>query len=139
MGFVHSYCLEKWISTSCNTRCELCSCKYTGRKVLRYGIISSVPRYIWTRKSDCGLFYCYAKIWLYLYILLTLLREYRMDMDHLLSSLIFLTFLILSFITGIFILAYSVIKFMKSWNRWRRCQFKFITDNSQEDNCTQQV
>lgn len=133
IGLVHTYCLEKWISISCSTRCELCSTKYKGRKILKYGILSSVPRFVWAHKGDCGIFYCYAKIWLYLYILTTLLREYRIDKEHLPSSISFLLFLVVSFITGVFLLAYSLIKCFKTWNRWRKCQFKFVIAGSTND------
>ncbi len=133
VGLVHNYCLEKWISVSCKTRCELCRTKYAGKKKFKYGIISSVPRFIWARKSDCGMFYCYAKIWLYVYILYSLMREYRIDGEHLVSSLAFFAFLVISTATGVVILIYSFLKCVKSWNRWRRCQFEFILENAADE------
>ncbi|XP_065224340.1 E3 ubiquitin-protein ligase MARCHF3-like [Planococcus citri] len=133
IGLVHSRCLERWISISCATRCELCSTKYTGRKKLKYGIVSSIPRYVWARKTHCGILYCYAKIWLYLYILLSLLREYKLDMEHFASSLLFLIFLVTSFVAGLFLLLYSASNCIRSWNRWRRCQIRFIAVDTLEN------
>ncbi|XP_031843050.1 E3 ubiquitin-protein ligase MARCHF2 [Nomia melanderi] len=45
VALVHAECLERWLTESGHTRCELCGYKYATRRVLRYNIFRSVA--IW--------------------------------------------------------------------------------------------
>ncbi|KAF7995207.1 hypothetical protein HCN44_004679 [Aphidius gifuensis] len=45
VALVHSECLERWLTESGNTRCELCGYKYLTKRVPRHGLFRSV--WIW--------------------------------------------------------------------------------------------
>ncbi|XP_017753846.1 PREDICTED: E3 ubiquitin-protein ligase MARCH2-like [Eufriesea mexicana] len=45
VGLVHAQCLERWLTESGHTRCELCGYKYTTKRVPRHNIFRSVA--IW--------------------------------------------------------------------------------------------
>lgn len=42
VGLVHADCLEKWLTESGHTRCELCGYKYTTKRVPRHSIYRSL-------------------------------------------------------------------------------------------------
>ncbi|XP_037950576.1 E3 ubiquitin-protein ligase MARCHF8-like isoform X1 [Teleopsis dalmanni] len=62
LTYVHIYCLERWISTSRSTTCELCQFVYNTEQTLRYGCLQSL-RMWYTRamsrralQEDCQMF-----------------------------------------------------------------------------------
>ncbi|KAI4502814.1 hypothetical protein M0802_001858 [Mischocyttarus mexicanus] len=42
VGLVHADCLERWLTESGHTRCELCGYKYTTKRIPRYSILRSL-------------------------------------------------------------------------------------------------
>lgn len=49
MQFVHAKCLQKWIAISSRLSCEICMSFYQGRKMCKYGVLTSLIPYIKAR------------------------------------------------------------------------------------------
>ena len=130
MALVHSHCLETWISTSCRRKCELCNTEYNGKIKLKYNILTSIPRYVWAKKGECGMVYCHVKMWLYMYILYSLMIEYMTNLKGVTSSPFLTIFLVFAFCAALFLFLYSFVTCVQSWNRWRRCQYRFVLEKN---------
>lgn len=49
MEFVHATCLQNWIAISSRLSCEICMCRYQGRKMCKYGVLTSMIPYVRAR------------------------------------------------------------------------------------------
>lgn len=49
MEYVHTFCLQNWIAVSSRLHCEVCMCGYRGRKMCKYGVLTSIVPYLKAR------------------------------------------------------------------------------------------
>lgn len=67
VGRVHVRCLERWLTESGKSRCELCGTRYATRRVHRYGVPRALVMWVLSQnaKQVCKLFLIYTYVCLH--------------------------------------------------------------------------
>lgn len=133
MEFVHATCLQSWIAISSRLCCEICTCRYRGHKICKYGILTSLLPYLkarWHRPkinfSLLFLFHLIKQTFLETkdYYCRTGKYQYNTFKYRLLTSILFrwLDYLLLPQTVLLMIMAF------RDWSAWRKTQIVFVLD-----------
>ncbi len=136
MKYVHTTCLQNWIATSSRLTCEVCVCKYRGRKLCKYGVLTSIMPYLKARWYQPQL--NFSLLFLYLLAEQTFLgakeyyrqaNRYRLGLIKKCDGKLFLTILWrwIDYILcprSFFLLTMA----FRDWSAWRKTQIVFVLD-----------
>ncbi|XKL66509.1 hypothetical protein PGB90_009929 [Kerria lacca] len=118
MEFVHATCLQSWIAISSRLCCEICTCRYRGHKICKYGILTSLLPYLKARWHRPKINFS----------LLTGKYQYNTFKYRLLTSILFrwLDYLLLPQTVLLMIMAF------RDWSAWRKTQIVFVLDRCEK-------
>lgn len=87
VGLVHTKCLERWLTESGHTRCELCGYRYTTIRVPRHGVLRSlliwIKTFVATRQVYALRFHQFIHVLHFIYVL----RLYLMSSKWIIRSI----------------------------------------------------
>lgn len=132
MGLVHAPCLERWASVSCRLFCEICKCKYKGRRQPKYGLFTSIVPFIRTNWSFSRVL-IFVQAWLLFAIVNVEIASYGFgndDPDFPKPSSLFLLWCLITFNLLVYYISFNIATVLESWNTWRRSQFVFLLSRS---------
>ncbi|XP_065225195.1 probable E3 ubiquitin-protein ligase MARCHF10 [Planococcus citri] len=135
MEFVHAFCLQNWIAVSSRLSCEVCQCGYRGRKMSKYGVLSSIYPYLQARwyqpKINLSLlfvFHLIEQIFLETRDYYTKKGKYRSRRDTLKCRLF--ASIVFRWLTMMLNPRHSLLVTMvlRDWSTWMQTQVIFVLD-----------
>lgn len=136
MEFVHSTCLQNWIAISSRLSCEVCMCRYRGRKMCKYGVLTSIIPYVKSRWYRPKLNFLLLFIFLFLEQTFLEAKDYYCRKGKYSQSSFkcrLLTSILFRWLDYLLSLRTFVLMTMAvhDWTAWRKTQIVFVLDGWQ--------